>query len=65
MEESFKTRLTKEAEELHDKIVKLGAFLGTEAFKKLPQIQKSLLTAQHPAMQAYWNILAERIKNLT
>ena len=60
----FKSRLSEEKTQLDERKSKLGSFLGTENFSKLPQVQQSLLNAQYGVMGAYSVILEERILHL-
>lgn len=56
-------RVVDEHRELNDKIDKLGAFIVNKpsVFLQLPWEEQDLLHRQHAAMQAYSDILVERI----
>jgi len=60
----FKIRLEAEQKELQDKLQKLTGFLGSEKFKTVDDVQKTLLNVQARAMEAYNQILLERIVRL-
>lgn len=55
-------RITAEADELADRLSKLGAFLIGEKFALLPETDKSLMNAQVGAMTAYMSVLNLRIQ---
>lgn len=57
-------RLKKEKEELHEKLSKLGSFIGTQKFFELPQRQQGLLDDQYRAMERYYETLALRLDDL-
>lgn len=54
-------RVVEEHDQLSHRIVKLYAFMGSEAFKELPAESRLLLTAQLNVMMAYRDILVARI----
>ena len=60
--ETFTDRLQIELSELSDKQEKLGKFFGTDMFKGLSTQKQVLLRAQFGAMEAYRQILIERIR---
>lgn len=60
--ETFTDRLQIELSELSDKQEKLGKFFGTDMFKGLLTQKQVLLRAQFGAMEAYRQILIERIR---
>lgn len=59
--EEFEVRLIKEKEDLEQKIVKLGNFIGSEKFDEIELVQQSLLNIQFLAMTTYLTCLQERI----
>jgi len=62
--ENFETRLRAEQKELQQKLHKLLEFIGSEAFKNIDDVQKTLLNIQARTMEAYNQILLERIVRL-
>lgn len=58
---TFKNRLLSEKQELDEKREKLSAFLNTEAFTKIDEVQQLLLPLQLDAMNLYSTILGDRI----
>lgn len=58
--EKEQERMLAELKELGDKIEKLNAFLGTDAYKNLDMHRRMLLTLQRNAMEQYAVILACR-----
>lgn len=60
----FKTRLLDELNSLNDKIVKLEEFIAGPLFKEVYPKQQVLLKIQLPIMQAYSQVLQERISLL-
>lgn len=54
-------RVVAEKAELDDRLDKLGIFIGSDLFNKLPESEKELLYRQHVAMQGYSEILETRI----
>lgn len=62
--ETFFTRLIREREELHQKIVKLKVFISGDAFKAIPTHQQDLLHEQYDVMVNYRNVLDARITSL-
>lgn len=54
-------RVVVEKHELDEKIVRLAAFIQSEAFDKVPASEQSLLREQHGTMIRYSDILGERI----
>ena len=59
---TFIDRLQIELFELSDKQEKLGKFFGTDIFKGLSTQKQVLLRAQFGAMEAYRQIIIERIR---
>lgn len=57
-------KLTKEKEELHDKLSKLRQFMTTESFDLIHPVQQKLLRYQLEPMTQYHHILAARIQHL-
>jgi hypothetical protein len=62
--DDFKIRLEAEQKELQDKLQKLTGFLGSEKFKTVDDVQKTLLNVQARAMETYNQVLLERIVRL-
>jgi len=62
--DDFKLRLEAEQTELQDKLQKLTRFLGSERFKEIDDVQKTLLNVQARAMETYNQVLLERIVRL-
>jgi hypothetical protein len=60
----FKQRLEAEQTELQDKLQKLIGFIGSDGFKKIDEVQKTLLNVQARAMETYNQVLLERIVRL-
>lgn len=62
--EEFKERLLREERELDEKILKLKAFLGSEKFHTLDELNRALLTIQFGAMETYHQCLIHRIERV-
>lgn len=60
----FKERLHTEKKELDEKREKLAAFFPTDTFKKISPQQRGLLYIQLHVMDAYSQVLTERISLL-
>ena len=60
----FKTRLIEEKEQLEEKLNKLDAFIVSENFNKVDDVQKALLQVQATSMNTYLQCLKERIERL-
>lgn len=60
----FKTRLLEERDQLQEKVTKLDAFLDTEVFETISEVQQELLLSQFEAMTDYLDILNARIEDL-
>jgi len=60
----FKDRLTKECDELIEKVEKLQIFLTSEKIHEVNPIQHDLLVIQLAAMTNYMACLGMRINNL-
>jgi hypothetical protein len=58
---TFQERLTIEKQELDEKIGKLKSFMESDKFSTVDSIQQSLLQIQAHTMNAYSQILFERI----
>lgn len=58
---TYKERLEVEYADLSDKIDKLQAFLGTNIFAELDDLNRSLLVSQLSVMFSYQSILIMRI----
>ena len=62
-DEAYITRMLAEQKALGDKITKLQMFINSNPiFNTLPETKKTLMTAQLKAMNEYFHILKERIK---
>ena len=59
--QEFQQRVIDEKAELDGKIEKLGVFLSSEVFDKLPRTHKELLVIQWFTMTQYSDILSKRI----
>lgn len=55
-------RVMDEKRELDDRREKLARFYLTEAFRALPEVERSLLFRQGDAMRSYSQVLGERIE---
>lgn len=60
---SAKERVEEEYQDLNEKHSKLKAFMSTDKFKELPDIQQDLLTMQYNTMCNYLYILELRLSN--
>jgi hypothetical protein len=60
----FKTRLVDEQVQLAEKLDKLDAFIVSESFQKIDDVQKALLQVQATAMNTYLQCLKERNQRL-
>ena len=58
---TFQQRVVAEKAELAEKVMKLGDFLKTSTFERLPDEEQVRLTRQLEAMYSYHQVLAERI----
>ena len=54
-------RISKERDELHEKIEKLTKFIGSEKFNELHELQKRYLILQSSIMLSYEHILELRL----
>lgn len=61
-EDTFITRMEQEGKELLEKMTKLHAFLESEAFKQLNELDRDLMNMQYGNMFAYCVTLGIRIK---
>ena len=59
--EAYQVRVIQEAAELNDKRTKLAAFIGTEIFAKLTKEEQHRMERQCGIMNAYAEVLGERI----
>jgi len=59
--EAYQERVVEEKKELDDKIEKLAAFLQTDTFGNLPDVEQARMTRQKRAMKEYSKALGERI----
>ncbi len=55
-------RMIAEADQVGERVEKLGDFLGGETYSQLPGMDQSLLNAQMGAMTAYLAVLMLRIE---
>lgn len=61
----FMDRLSNERAELHEKVKKLKAFIGTDVYEKtLSGKHKMLLQKQMETMLSYQDVLDERIEDI-
>lgn len=60
--EDWQQRVVDEYDQLVDRHVKLGQFIGTPTFQGLDIADQSLLETQWLVMAAYGNVLESRIK---
>jgi hypothetical protein len=58
----FKSRLLAETQETAGRLNKLNAFMGSDAFPKLPRADKDLLYSQQRVMSEYVQILGKRLE---
>lgn len=58
-------RMLAEEAQLHDRIGKLSAFVGTPRFGQLSEVEQSLMASQLFTMQAYSAILGTRLQLAT
>lgn len=63
-EMTFKERLEQEKWQLDEKIGKLEAFVGSENFKNIDNVQMTLLNVQLLSMKTYGQCLLERLVRL-
>ncbi len=57
-----RARLLLETQETADRLNKLNAFMGSDAFPKLPRKDKDLLYSQQRVMSKYVQILGKRLE---
>lgn len=57
----YRQRVVSEAAELKGRLDRLSTFLDSEAFKRLPELERNRLCAQAAVMGQYHSILLERI----
>ena len=62
MNEKQKTRLLAETQETAARLNKLNAFMASDAFPKLPRVDKDLLYQQQRVMSEYVQILGKRLE---
>lgn len=60
--EEWKERVDEEQGQLGVRIIKLDAFIKGTAFTQLPPVQQGLLRAQKHVMEAYYDILNDRLR---
>jgi len=60
--EGWRERLKEERSELVSRIEALARFRLSDAFRQLPSDEKRLLTDQHRHMNAYADVLFDRLK---
>jgi hypothetical protein len=61
----FQQRVIDEKKELDEKLQRLGAFFDNETFNGLPEDERIRLKRQESLMQAYSEVLGERIAAFT
>ena len=61
----YQQRVVDEHRELAERLEKLAAFLVTNTFADLPDVERSLLEAQSAHMRAYLTVLEVRIQGFT
>lgn len=61
--EAHQERVVKEHEELLNRVVKLEDFIGGTVFANLPVNEQVRLKLQFKLMEAYDDVLTERIRN--
>ena len=59
---AYQKRVIEEKEQLDIKISKLDVFIGSDKFRELEIVEKTLLEIQIERMERYSNILSQRIK---
>lgn len=59
--EDYRQRVIEEQAQVTDRLVKLGAFLGTAVFSKLDRAEKQRMRRQFMIMELYEQVLVERI----
>lgn len=59
--EAHEQRVIEEQAQVSERLVKLGAFLGTAVFSTLPGAEKLRMRRQFMIMQLYEQVLVERI----
>lgn len=57
----FVARLFKEHDELYQRIEKLKTFIVTEAFDKLPEVDRTDLKEQLRHMEGYFKVVSRRV----
>lgn len=62
--DAFKARLEREQNELEERLSKLNAFLISEKFNDIDDVQQALLAVQAAAMNTYLQCLKSRMKRL-
>ncbi len=60
---NYQRRVINEKEKLDEKILRLESFTSSKIYKKLPNQERLLLTAQLGFMEKYSEILNSRIAN--
>ena len=65
MMEDWQQRVVDECRALYEKIEKLEAFLGSDAFDKLELVDRTLLIQHHHAMSLYLHVLNSRIERFS
>ena len=59
--EAHQERVVAEADQLNERTNKLGAFLLSDLYKTLPEVEQKRLARQHTVMTQYLQVLNERI----
>ena len=65
MIQEYQLRVIDERESLIEKIDKLGPFIGSPTWEKLPSDEQGRLQRQLDIMHSYVEVLDERIQNFT
>jgi len=58
---TYQERMAEESEQLEDRLVKLNAFIRSDAYEQLDAVDQLLLRLQASAMAQYTAILEQRI----
>jgi hypothetical protein len=60
--EPYQQRVVTELNDLREKRAKLGEFLRSPEYKKIPDAEKNMLTDQHEIMLKYEGLLDRRVE---
>lgn len=61
----YQQRVVEERDDLVERLAKLCAFIGSDAFQAVPHHEQHLLVRQAGAMMTYRDVLNERIKGFS